>query len=177
MKYMQLKCSSSVKHFPTRIFMNIILFFINFIKEWFLSSLHNAQLASRLANVNICRHLPVPSCQCYNSVLLDFFQPHVFAPRCHFVKNCLKQVLIYFLPAIWWECFFFLFDVMTKWDPLMMYWNNCLPTWGGLGTLPPLQPPTITSPLVKAGCVPLPGITEGTTLPTKNIQVQAQVSS
>ena len=43
--------------------------------------------------------------------------------------------------------------------------------------MPPLQPPTITSPLVKAGHVPLAGITEGATLPTKNIQVQAQVSS
>ena len=42
-------------------------------------------------------------------------------------------------------------------------------TWGGLGILPPLQPPTITSPLVKAGCVPLAGITEGPPLPTKNI--------
>ena len=40
-----------------------------------------------------------------------------------------------------------------------------------------LQPPTITSPLVKAGRVPLAGITEGATLPTKKIQVQAQVSS
>ena len=65
-------------------------------------------------------------------------------------------------------------------NPLMMYWNNCLPsmgTWGGLEILLPLQPPTLTSPLVKAGHVPLAGITEGTTLPTKNIQVQAQVSS
>ena len=50
-------------------------------------------------------------------------------------------------------------------------------TWGGLGILPPPQPPTITSPLVNAGRVPLAGITEGATLPTKNIQVQAQVSS
>ena len=40
-------------------------------------------------------------------------------------------------------------------------------TWGGLGILPPQQPPTITSPLVKAGRVPLTGITEGATLPTK----------
>ena len=39
------------------------------------------------------------------------------------------------------------------------------------------QPPTITSPLVKAGRVPLAGITEAATLPTKNIQVQVQVSS
>ena len=50
-------------------------------------------------------------------------------------------------------------------------------TWGGLGILPPLQPPTTTSPLVKAGHVSLAGITEGAILPTKNIQVQAQVSS
>ena len=48
---------------------------------------------------------------------------------------------------------------------------------GRLGILPPLQPPTITSPLVKAGRVPLAGITEGDALPTKNIQVQTQVSS
>ena len=41
----------------------------------------------------------------------------------------------------------------------------------------PLQPPTIISSLVKAGHVPLAGIAEGATLPTKNIQVQAQVSS
>ena len=40
-----------------------------------------------------------------------------------------------------------------------------------------LQPPTLTSALVKAGHVPLAGITEGATLPTKNIQVQAQVLS
>ena len=50
-------------------------------------------------------------------------------------------------------------------------------TWGGLGILSPLQLPTITSPLVKAGCALLIGITEGATLPNKNIQVQAQVSS
>ena len=49
-------------------------------------------------------------------------------------------------------------------------------TWGGLGILPPLQPPTITLPLAKAGHVPLAGITEGATLPTKNFQVQAEVS-
>ena len=53
-------------------------------------------------------------------------------------------------------------------------------------TLPPLgqgrlrTPATTTKhylPLVKVGCVPLAGITESTTLPTKNIQVQPQVSS
>ena len=37
-------------------------------------------------------------------------------------------------------------------------------TWGGLGILPPLQPPTINSPSVKAGRDPLAGITEGGTL-------------
>ena len=70
---------------------------------------------------------------------------------------------------------------MTKWespnDVLKQLPPVVLGTWRGLGILPPLQPPTITSPLVKAGRVLLAGITEGTTLPTKNIQVQAQVSS
>ena len=70
---------------------------------------------------------------------------------------------------------------MTKWespnDVLKQLPPVLFGTWGGLGILPPLQPPTITSPLVKAGRVPLAGITEGATLPTKNIQVQAQVSS
>ena len=46
-------------------------------------------------------------------------------------------------------------------------------TWGGLGILPPLQPPTITPPFAKACRVPLAGITEGATLPAKNIKVQA----
>ena len=66
---------------------------------------------------------------------------------------------------------------MTKWESPDDVLISC-PFWEmvGLGILPPLQPPTITSPLVLAGRVPLAGITEGTTLPTKNIQVQAQVS-
>ena len=34
--------------------------------------------------------------------------------------------------------------------------------------LVPTWPPTITSPLVKAGCVPVAWITEGATLPTKD---------
>ena len=70
---------------------------------------------------------------------------------------------------------------MTKWefpnDELQQLPPVVFGTWGGLGILPPLQPSTITSPLVKAGHVPLAGIIEGATLPTKNIQVQAQVSS
>ena len=70
---------------------------------------------------------------------------------------------------------------MTKWgspkDVLEQLPPVLFGTWGGLGILPPLQPPTITSSLVKAGCVPLAGITEGATFPTKNIQVQALVSS
>ena len=70
---------------------------------------------------------------------------------------------------------------MKKWESPNDVQKQLLPvlfgTWGGLGILPPLQTPTITSPLVKAGRVPLAGITEGATLPTKNIQVQAQVSS
>ena len=77
----------------------------------------------------------------------------------------------------------FFFNVMMSWwsgNPLIKL--KQLPpvlfgTWGGLGILPPLWPPTITSPLVKAGRVPLAGITEGANLPTRNIQVQAQVSS
>ena len=70
--------------------------------------------------------------------------------------------------------------MMTKWespnDVLKQLPPVLFGTWGGLGILPPLQPPTITS-LVKASHIPLAGITEGATLPTKNIQVQAQVSS
>ena len=65
-------------------------------------------------------------------------------------------------------------------NPLMMYWTNCLPTLWDMGRtrdFAPIQPPTITSPLVKAGRVPLAGITEGAALPTENIQVHAQVSS
>ena len=67
---------------------------------------------------------------------------------------------------------------MTKWespnDVLKQLPPVLFGTWGGLGILhPALQPPTITSPLVKAGRVPLAGSTEGATLPTKNIQVQA----
>ena len=62
-------------------------------------------------------------------------------------------------------------DVLKQLPPILFE------TWGGLGILPPLQPPTITSPFVKAGRVPLAGITKGATLPTRNIQVQAQVSS
>ena len=77
--------------------------------------------------------------------------------------------------------FFFFFDVMTKWESPNDVLKQLPPvhfgTWGGLGILLPLQPPTITSPLVKAGRAPLAGITEDATLPTKNIQVQAQVSS
>ena len=68
---------------------------------------------------------------------------------------------------------------MTKWgspnDVLKQLPPILFGTWGGLGILPPLQPPT-TSPMVKAGRVPQAGITEGATPPTKNIQVQAQVS-
>ena len=60
---------------------------------------------------------------------------------------------------------------MTKWGSPNYLLKQLPPvlygTWGGLGILPPQQPPTITSPLVKAGHVPLAGITEGTTLPTK----------
>ena len=70
---------------------------------------------------------------------------------------------------------------MTKWespnDVLKQLPPLLFGTSGGLGILSPLQPPTITSALVEADRVPLAGITEGTTLPTKNIQVQAQVSS
>ena len=64
-----------------------------------------------------------------------------------------------------------------KWESPndVLYCTRPFGTWGGLGILPPLQPPTVTSPLVKAGRVPLAGITEGAILPTKNIQVQAQV--
>ena len=51
---------------------------------------------------------------------------------------------------------------MTKWgspnDVLKQLPPVLFGTWGGLGILPPLQPPTITSPLVKAGRVPLAGI-------------------
>ena len=76
---------------------------------------------------------------------------------------------------------FFFFDVLTKGespnDVLKQLPPVLFGTWGGLGILPPKQPPTITSPLVKAGRVPLAGITEGSTLPAKNIQVQAQVLS
>ena len=61
---------------------------------------------------------------------------------------------------------------MTKWgspnDVLKQLPPILFGTWGGLGILPPLQPPTITSPLVNAGRVPPAGITEGATLPTKN---------
>ena len=48
-----------------------------------------------------------------------------------------------------------------------------------MGRTRDFAPTTTTnrSPLVKAGRVPSAGITEGATLPTKNIQVQAQVSS
>ena len=70
---------------------------------------------------------------------------------------------------------------MTKWespnDVLKQLPPVLFGTWGGLGISPPLQPPTITSPLVEAGHVPLAGIAEGGTLPTKNIQFQAEVSS
>ena len=77
--------------------------------------------------------------------------------------------------------YLFKVDDMTKWgspdDVLKQLPPILYGTWGGPGIWLPLQPPTITSPLVKAGRVPLAGITEGATLPTKNIQVQAQVSS
>ena len=63
-----------------------------------------------------------------------------------------------------------------KWDTETTA-SSLFGTWEGLGILSPLQPPTITSPWVKVGHVPLPGITEGATIPTKNIQIQAQVSS
>ena len=70
---------------------------------------------------------------------------------------------------------------MTKWessnDVLKQLPSVLYGTWGGLGILPLLQPPTITSPLAKAGHVLLAGIIEGATLPIKNIQVQAQVLS
>ena len=60
---------------------------------------------------------------------------------------------------------------MTKWGSPNYLLKQQPPvlfgTWGGLGILPPQQPLTITSPLVKAGRVPLAGITEGATLPTK----------
>ena len=69
---------------------------------------------------------------------------------------------------------------MTKWespnDVLKQLPPILFGTWEGLGILPPLQPPTITSPLVKAGRDPLAEITEGAALPTKSIQVQAHVS-
>ena len=49
--------------------------------------------------------------------------------------------------------------------------------WRGLGILALLQPPAVTSPLVKAGNVPLAGSKKSTTFPIKNIQGQVQVSS
>ena len=56
---------------------------------------------------------------------------------------------------------------MMKWgspdDVLKQLPPSLFGAWGGLGILPPLQPPTFTSPLVKAGRVPLTGITEGAT--------------
>ena len=70
---------------------------------------------------------------------------------------------------------------MTKWEspndalkqlPPILFWDM-----GRTGDFAPTTTTNHSSPLVKADRVPLAGITECTTFPTKNIQVQAQVSS
>ena len=98
-----------------------------------------------------------------------------------FDKTHILSYFLLFYLFIHLFIYFWCHDVMTKWESPSDVQKQLPPvvfgTWGGLGILPPLQPPTITSPLVKAGHVPPAGITEGTIFPTKNIQVQAQVSS